>query len=130
MKPEIAVRLAGSLVAEITTEQAQEIVNEYLAQLARCSACDGTGRFTYGHEITVPIDPRAGEPATMAALAGADGDCPRCGGHGSDPEWVAWRCLSGGDERQCKYEAGRDTLAERHAHCGLRLILPLPKAGK
>lgn len=123
MKPEIAARLAGSLVAEIGTEQVQIIIDEYLLQLTRCPACDGTGTFVYQRDVSVPIDPRPGDSPKAIARVGATGDCPRCGGSGRDPDWVVWHCFAGSDERQCKYESAREPMSERHVDCGLRLTM-------
>jgi hypothetical protein len=128
MKPEIAARMAGSLVAEITTEQAQIIIDEYWVQLTRCPACDSTGTFSYRRDLSVPITPRPGDSPTANAQAGADGDCPRCGGNGRDPDWVLWYCSDGHEERHCKYERAREPIGERHVECGLRLMVRLDES--
>src|SRR5579864_2045283 len=43
MKPDIATRLASTVVAGVSIDDADTIIREFLVQISRCPACDDTG---------------------------------------------------------------------------------------
>ncbi len=129
MKPELAELLAATDGDEVRVVHARRIITTFTEKLAMCSMCDGTGEFTFAHDVDLALrdalhKPLAGREFTLVK-AGTEGDCPRCGGTRFDPEFVAWRCFSELIEIRCR-EAQRKTGPDRkpHAHCGYRVMLP------
>jgi hypothetical protein len=134
MDQDIAIRLASTVVPEVSVEQAWAIVAEFLTRLVVCGMCGGVGKFTAGHGFTYPTPAElrsyTGNGVTIAA--GSEWDCPQCGAHdrdqavGKDPRFFAWLCLVGDTEYTCRAEQRRpDVKHPRHGDCGYRLMLPL-----
>lgn len=135
MDRDLALRIAATVDDGITVEQAKRIVGEFLAQLARCPVCDGSGVTTFGQDVEVDVRTHANRRVTDAdrfISAGTTGSCPRCGsvdpeasGQG-DPAWVAWHCVAGDDDQQCERDRQSDRAEQRDGHtgCGWRLMLP------
>jgi len=132
MKPDIATRLAATVVEGVTTADADAIIQEFLAQVIRCPACDDTGSITVARAISFATKVRGAEVSDAYIEAGTVGPCPRCGGQDSgrvrhDPEFVVWHCFVGFAERDCKaVKADPKAFASEHAMCGHRVALPVP----
>jgi hypothetical protein len=123
MKHEIALQIAASTVDELSVSEAERLVSTYLSHLARCPACDSEP-FKVGRDIEIPV-PYEQRPARIER--GTEIPCPRCGGEGTDPDVVAWHCLSTGYGQHCRNEAERDQYGMAHVNCGQRLVLPIPQ---
>jgi len=134
MKSDIATRLASTVVAGVSVDDADAIIREFLVQISRCPACDDTGSLIVACEVSFPTKLH-GEAVLGAYIeAGTPGPCPRCGGLDNgrarhDPEFVVWHCFSGLAERECQHVKHDPTLiASEHAPCGYRVVLPVPPA--
>jgi hypothetical protein len=131
MKQDIAERFAATAIEGITVEQARQIIGEFLTQIVRCPVCDGSGEIQFGRDVVLPVRGDYGRSESEQYFpAGTVGKCPRCGGGDEDgggrfdPEYVAWHCVQGSDDRECCRQKGHNG----HADCGWRITLPLPEA--
>jgi hypothetical protein len=137
MKPETALRLAASAAdteCRVSVDQATAIVKEFLARMALCPACDGSGDLEVGRETERTATLRNGDQGshTVRLESGSLGPCPRCGGAHGDPDWVYWVCLVAsryGYGLSCDPRGVPRGQEDRHSQCGWRLALPLDLMG-
>ena len=133
MKPDLATRLAAVTGDNVPVPQAHAIIQEFLAQIIRCPACDDTGSITVGHNVSIPTVDHLGQAVTDPLIkAGTVAPCPNCGGTDRkgrtrhDPEFVAWHCFARATEHECRRIKDDPTcIDEHHAACGYRIVLPL-----
>jgi hypothetical protein len=134
MKRDIAERMAATKICEdLTVKQAKAVIQEFLAQLAQCPVCDGTGEFIFGRDVEIDTKDHMGRPLgdrERRIEKGTTSSCPRCGGEKVDPEFVVWHCVHGDREMDCRhYKNGGNGSHKDHAECGHRVMLPLEVAG-
>ena len=133
MKPDLATRLAAVTADGVSISEAHSIIQEFLAQIIRCPACDDTGSIVVGHNVSIPTVDHLGQSVTDPLIkAGTVGRCPTCGGTDRkgrtrhDPEYVAWHCFARAAEQECRAAKDDPTrIDEQHAACGYRIVLPL-----
>lgn len=134
MDHEMAVRLASTVVPEVTVDQARLIVSEFLSQLAVCSMCGGEGKFVAGHGFTYPVPERNRNVLGTNGITidkGTTWDCPQCGTHdrdesvGKDPRFIGWHCLDGYRQGECQSAKREPRYEHLHTDCGYRILLPL-----
>jgi hypothetical protein len=138
MKRDNAEKFAAIASEGVTAEQARRIVADFLAQIALCPSCEGSGTITVGRGARFPLseDGRHSELEHKYVAAGTEMGCPRCSdgkndrGDGHDPSWVHWICNAGDRPLDCKRDQATEDANRREAHadCGWRIILPLEAA--
>jgi len=131
MRRDIAERIAATTVEGVTVEDARTIIGAFLDQLALCAVCGGSGRFTFGRNVAIPMRAKPGgnlPDFERVIEAGTEGPCPRCGSESldehaaGDPGYVAWHCTLKASDTAC-HQARRD--GGGHDDCGPRIVLPL-----
>ncbi len=136
MKRDTAERVAAAEVEGVTLDQAQSIIHKFLAQIALCPVCDGSGWFIFGRDVRIETKDEHGDPTDeRRIMAGTVGSCPRCGssdpnesGKG-DPDFVTWHCVKGDQDTYCRSDrAGAEDRRNGHADCGFRVMLPYEEA--
>ena len=119
------MRLAAAQADELSLQDAQKVVGEFLRPLAECPACEDSSEVIYrrGTELTGRGPHRDDEKVTLEP--GESGPCPLCRGAGrGDPEWVEWHCASSQVYAECGPDKpGRE--GDDHTACGWRLVIPL-----
>lgn len=135
MKTDTAIRFAASAENGVTVAQTQHIVAEYLKYVARCPVCENEGRFTFGRDVNMRMRDTYKPNEALSertVVAGTEAPCPRCGGPDEDgtvrgdPNHVAWHCLQGDTDTNCRFDRNGDLRRrEGHEGCGWRIILPL-----
>lgn len=136
MDPEIAVRLASTVVPNVSVPDAQRVIVAFLGQLTVCTVCDGQGEITVKTKVfTVPVPARV-QGTTLKTVTVDQGEtvpCPQCAqrGHddevssvGKDPQYVVWYCATRSTDAEC-WHARREGAFGEHTDCGLRVMLPL-----
>jgi hypothetical protein len=127
MKQDTAERLAATAVKGLSVEDAKAVIQAFLSHIKLCLVCDGTGEFTFSSEIEIATmnDPAQLEDRRIAA--GTIVKCPKCGGEGTDPEFVSWSCRHGDRSYDCRhYKDGGSGSNKDHVDCGYRITLKLP----
>jgi hypothetical protein len=130
---EIAEKLAAAEVDGVTVSQAQSIIRAFLSEVARCPVCDGTGSFTFGNEVIVPMKDAQGQSIRSERRfieAGTTSPCPRCSDGTGDPDFVAWHCERGDVAHERCERIRNGERRDGHARCGYRVMLPLEGAGQ
>ncbi len=120
MNKELARGIAQSYLPandNLNRDQLWEVFNRYLAVLAHCPTCEGSGEFAAPHDLNVDgsYDPIPG---------GTVMPCPSCQGKGHDPAHTDWHCVLGGEYGACS--SFRRQTDEKHQGCGWRISLPIP----
>lgn len=115
MDHETSIRLASTVVADITPEQVETILNEYVLQRIRCVPCDGKGKVTLQKSLST------GPSHHDQIVAGTEIACTTCFAEtdGHDPAAVRWLCAE--PYSQCSSFSPN----EEHQKCGYALVLPL-----
>jgi len=129
MKRDMAERMAATAVDGVSVP-AGAVIREFLTQLARCPACDGSGTFTFPKDLEVEVKDRHGSHEGSYVPSGATSVCPLCMGEKHDPAFVAWHCVQGRDDRDCRHDWNNAEERNGHAACGWKVMLPLPEEAR
>jgi hypothetical protein len=127
-----AERFAASKFEGVTVDQVRGVIREFLAHLAVCPVCNGTGEITFARSVELRVEelPGVGRARERYVEAGSVATCPACVGDDEpgaaryDAEHVAWHCTKGDGERECEKAQTDEKGRAEHADCGYRIMLP------